>query len=108
MATKHGNRVYIQVLLEPNRGLLFLDDCEAAEIKPSAKIKEMVYDYLASELQGDEYWDAAVLDRLKWREAVESRLAGRAKARRKNAGIQETQCDSQLDGAEDPDESSAA
>ena len=108
MATKHGNRVYIQVLLEPNRGMLFLDDCEAAEIKPSAKIKEMVYNYLASELEGDEYWDAAVLDRLKWREAVESRLAGRAKARRKNAGIQETQCDLQPDEAEDPDESSAA
>ena len=47
MATKHGNRVYIQVLLEPNRGELFLQDCEAADIKPSAKIKEMVYNYLA-------------------------------------------------------------
>ena len=108
MATKHGNRVYIQVLLEPNRGELFLQDCEAAEIRPSAKIKEMVYDYLASELESDEYWDAAVLDRLKWREAVESRLKGRAEARRRNAATQETQCDSQPDEAEDPDESSVA
>lgn len=108
MATKHGNRVYIQVLLEPNRGELFLQDCEAADIKPSAKIKEMVYDYLARELDDGVYWDALLLDKRKWREAVESRLKGRAEARKRIAETQENQCDSQPDATEDPDESSAA
>lgn len=84
MATKHGNRVYIQVLLEPNRGELFLQDCEAADIKPSAKIKEMVYNYLAKELDDEVYWDALLLDKRKWREAVESRLKGRAEAKKRN------------------------
>ena len=28
MATKHGNRVYIQVLLEPFRGELFMQEAE--------------------------------------------------------------------------------
>ena len=36
MATKHGNRVYIQVLLEPFRGELFMQEANAQGIKPSA------------------------------------------------------------------------
>ena len=47
MATKHGNRVYIQVLLEPFRGELFMQEAEAQGIKPSALIRQLVYDYLA-------------------------------------------------------------
>ncbi len=62
MATKHGNRVYIQVLLDPFRGELFVQDCEAAEIKPSAKIRQLVYDYLSQELPQDDYLDAHIQD----------------------------------------------
>ena len=47
MATKHGNRVYIQVLLEPFRGELFMQEAEAQGIKPSALIRQLVYNYLA-------------------------------------------------------------
>jgi hypothetical protein len=39
MATKHGNRVYIQVLLEPFRGELFMQEANAQGIKPSALIR---------------------------------------------------------------------
>ena len=46
MATKHGNRVYIQVL-EPFRGELFMQEANAQGIKPSALIRQLVYDYLA-------------------------------------------------------------
>ena len=47
MATKHGNRVYIQVLLEPFRGELFMQEANSQGIKPSALIRQLVYDYLA-------------------------------------------------------------
>ena len=47
MATKHGNRVYIQVLLEPFRGELFMQEANAQGIKPSALIRQLVYNYLA-------------------------------------------------------------
>ena len=50
MATKHGNRVYIQVLLEPFRGELFMQEANAQGIKPSALIRQLVYDYLAETL----------------------------------------------------------
>lgn len=102
MATKHGNRIYIQVLLDPFRGELFMQDCEAAEIKPSAKIRQLVYDYLASELSETEYLDAAVEDKKKWREAVEARLAARAASRQEKLNQAESsqtptpQCASQL------------
>ena len=44
----------------------------------------MVYNYLAKELDDGVYWDALVLDKRKWREAVESRLKGRAEAKKRN------------------------
>jgi hypothetical protein len=58
MATKHGNRVYIQVLLEPFRGQLFLDEAARQEAKPSALIRDLVYNYLAEHVNEETYCDA--------------------------------------------------
>ena len=82
MATKHGNRVYIQVLLEPFRGELFMKEAQTQNKKPSALIRQLVYDYLAEHVDQEEYCEALVLDKQKWQEAVDSRLEGRAEARR--------------------------
>ena len=112
MATKHGNRIYIQVLLDPFRGELFTQDCEAAEIKPSAKIRQLVYDYLVSELPEGDHLAAALQDRKKWREAVESRLAARAASRQQKLNQEESsptptpQCASQPASEEETGESS--
>ena len=82
MATKHGNRVYIQVLLEPFRGELFMQEAEAQNIKPSALIRQLVYNYLAENTDEQAYCDALVNDKQKWQDAVDARLEGRAKNRR--------------------------
>ena len=82
MATKHGNRVYIQVLLEPFRGELFMQEAEAQGIKPSALIRQLVYDYLAQHTEEKIYCEALVNDKQKWQDAVDARLEGRAKNRR--------------------------
>ena len=82
MATKHGNRVYIQVLLEPFRGELFMQEAEALGIKPSALIRQLVYNYLAENTDEQAYCDALVNDKQKWQDAVDARLEGRAKNRR--------------------------
>ena len=58
MATKHGNRVYIQVLLEPFRGELFMQEADAQGIKPSALIRQLVYDYLAENTKEQPYLEA--------------------------------------------------
>ena len=81
MATKHGNRVYIQVLLEPFRGELFMQEANAQGIKPSALIRQLVYDYLAQHTEEKTYCEALVNDKQKWQDAVDSRLEGRRKMR---------------------------
>ena len=65
MATKHGNRVYIQVLLEPFRGELFMQEANSQGIKPSALIRQLVYDYLAENTEENTYCDALVNDKQK-------------------------------------------
>jgi len=112
MATKHGNRVYIQVLLEPFRGQLFLDQAEKHNLRASALVRNIVYDYLAESLDEDSYCDAVVKDKQKWQQAVDARLEGRAQTQRaKNAKecseTPEIQSDSQPDAASDLDKSSA-
>ena len=82
MATKHGNRVYIQVLLEPFRGELFMQEANAQGIKPSALIRQLVYDYLAETTDENTYCEALASDKQKWQDAVDARLEGRAKNRR--------------------------
>ena len=81
MATKHGNRVYIQVLLEPFRGELFMEEAKAQGIKPSALIRQLVYNYLAETTDEETYCKALAGDKQKWQDAVDSRLEGRRKMR---------------------------
>ena len=81
MATKHGNRVYIQVLLEPFRGELFIEEAKAQGIKPSALIRQLVYNYLAETTDEKTYCKALASDKQKWQDAVDSRLEGRRKMR---------------------------
>ena len=81
MATKHGNRVYIQVLLEAFRGELFIEKAATLGIKPSALIRELVYEYLASVANENTYAEAKHNDEQKWQQAVEARLQGRMKSR---------------------------
>ena len=82
MATKHGNRVYIQVLLEPFRGELFMQEANAQGVKPSALIRQLVYNYLAENTDEQVYCEALVNDKQKWQDAVDARLEGRARNRR--------------------------
>tara|TARA_R100000353_G_scaffold80167_1_gene60399 strand:+ start:215 stop:514 length:300 start_codon:yes stop_codon:yes gene_type:complete len=93
MATKHGNRVYIQVLLEPYRGELFMEEAAALGVKPSALIRDLVYDYLALMTNEEAYADAEMNDKQKWKDAVNARLEGRARNRRAKASQSEQTMD---------------
>ena len=98
MATKHGNRVYIQVLLEPFRGELFMQEANALGIKPSALIRQLVYDYLAQHTEEKTYCEALVNDKQKWQDAVDARLEGRARNRRSKID----QSDATIDASNSP------
>ena len=98
MATKHGNRVYIQVLLEHFRGELFMQEANAQGIKPSALIRQLVYNYLAENTDEKTYCDALISDKRKWQDAVDARLEGRAKNRRSKI----TQSGQDIDASNSP------
>tara|TARA_R100000329_G_scaffold23357_1_gene22414 strand:- start:3014 stop:3313 length:300 start_codon:yes stop_codon:yes gene_type:complete len=98
MATKHGNRVYIQVLLEPFRGELFMQEADAQGIKPSALIRQLVYNYLAEHTKEETYCEALINDKQKWQDAVDARLEGRARNRRSKA----TQSEQTIDASNSP------
>lgn len=98
MATKHGNRVYIQVLLEPFRGELFMQEADALDIKPSALIRKLVYEYLAENTDEKTYCEALVNDKQKWQDAVDARLEGRARNRRSKVD----QSDASIDASSSP------
>jgi len=78
MAAKHGNRIYIQVLLEPNRGKLLLEEARVQGIKPSEFVRLLVYKWLKSHVPEEEKI-ASELDQLVWEDAVQARLEGRAR-----------------------------
>lgn len=98
MATKHGNRVYIQVLLEPFRGELFMQEADSQGVKPSALIRQLVYDYLAENSDEETYCEALVNDKQKWQDAVDARLEGRARNRRSKA----SQSEQDIDASNEP------
>ena len=75
----HGNRKYLQILLSPHRGALFVEHMEKdLDMKPSAWIREMVYTYLSKNVDKAAYAEAKKLDEQEWKKSVQNRLEGRA------------------------------
>ena len=72
-----GNRVYVQVLLDENRGRMFLVDAKLQNKKPAAWMREIIYQYL-ERVWGDEaYQEALRKDEDNYQRGVNSRLIGR-------------------------------
>ena len=82
MPSTHGNRIKMQILLESFRGQLLIDLAKKRGIRTSALVREIVYEYLAENVDEDLYADAVSRDVQMWSESVEARLAGRGKVRR--------------------------
>lgn len=59
-----------------------MKEADAQNMKPSALIRQLVYNYLAENISEEDYCEALTKDKQKWQEAVDSRLEGRAQARR--------------------------
>jgi len=75
----HGNRKHLQILLSQNRGDLFVKYIEK-ELgqKPTAWIREMIYNYLKKTLPKEVYDEAEQKDNDEWQQTVQNRLEGRA------------------------------
>ena len=62
MATKHGNKVYIQLLLDPARALLLEQIAEDKGMKISALARQAIYDWVGYMTEAEVFNAAEALD----------------------------------------------
>ena len=77
MALRHGNKTYLQILLDPYRAKLVMDQAKSQGIRATAWIRNAVYKELERELSTSIYKDAEAKDEAVWRESVLRRVQGR-------------------------------
>ena len=86
MAIRHGNKTYMQILLDPHRAKLLLDLAEQASTRPTAWIRNAVYKALEREYPSAIYNEAVAKDEAAWRVSVRKRVEGRIKSRKAPEG----------------------
>ena len=82
MAIRHGNKTYLQILLDPNRAELLLDLAKAQKVRPTAWIRDVIYKQLELCVPADEYSKALEADQVAWQESIERRVKGRARLKK--------------------------
>ena len=78
MALQHGNKTYLQILLDPHRAKLVMERAQEKGIRATAWIRDAVYKELERELPASIYKAAQANDEAVWRESVRRRVEGRA------------------------------
>ena len=77
--TKEYNRIFrkvlFQVLIDPTRGKLFKDLCEARGVKASDVLRTLAYQYAEKYADTNEYQNAESEDERLMNKAQESRIA---------------------------------
>ena len=81
MATKHGNKVYLQLLLDPAKALLLEQKAKDQGVKTTALAREAIYLWLNSVTDPCVMEAAEALDQARWKQSVQNRVAGRKRAR---------------------------
>tara|TARA_R100001082_G_scaffold97655_1_gene65579 strand:- start:626 stop:889 length:264 start_codon:yes stop_codon:yes gene_type:complete len=77
MALKHGNKTYLQILLDPHRAKLVHERAKEEGIRATAWIRNAVYSELQRKLNSSIYREAEAKDEAVWRESVRRRVEGR-------------------------------
>ena len=89
MATKHGNKVYIQLLLDPARAMLLEQIAEDKGMKLSALARQAIYDWVGFMTEPEVLKAAEELDEARWRQSVQKRLDGRKRNREMRLSLRE-------------------
>lgn len=84
MAIRHGNKTYLQILLDPHRAELLRELAESKGMRPTAWIRDAVYKVLELQINPDDYDIARAKDELAWRESVRKRVEGRQKNKKQS------------------------
>ena len=103
MASKHGNRLHVQVLFEPAKGDLFLKLTEKFDIKPSVLLRKLAYEYIQENTTKAAFAKAEAFDQVKRQEAINARVEGKAKKAWEALGLDKlTQSEQEIDASSSP------
>ena len=89
MAIRHGNKTYLQILLDPNRAKLLMEVAESLQVRPTSWIRDVVYRQLESCVPGDAYEKALKADQEAWRDSVKRRVDGRLRLKKESENATE-------------------
>lgn len=90
MGIKHGNKHYLQILLDPNRAELLLELAEESGMRATAYTREAIYQHLLRKLPASVYNEAEAKDKLAWSESVRRRVKGRMDAKSERTSEDQT------------------
>ncbi len=77
MTSRHGNKFYLQVLLDPHLGHLLDRLAYHANLRSSALARQIIYDYLKRHVPVDLYEEAVQLDAEVEAQSKRNRVLGR-------------------------------
>ena len=86
MATKHGNKVYLQILLDPAKALLLEQQAQDQGVRTTALAREAINYWLKSVIDPSVMQAAEALDQARWKQSVQNRVAGRKRAKALSTG----------------------
>lgn len=81
MATRHGNKIYLQILLDPAKALLLEQQAQDHGVKTTALAREAINYWLKSVTDPNVMEAAEALDKARWKQSVQNRVAGRKRAK---------------------------
>ena len=103
MASRHGNRLHVQVLFEPGKAELFLQLTEKLDIKPSVLLRNLAYKYIEDNTSKTAFAKAEAIDEAKRQDAINARLEGKAKKAWEALGLDKlTQSKQDIDASNSP------
>ena len=84
MALQHGNKTYLQILLDPHRAQLVQAMAKEHGIRATAWIRNAIYSELERQFPSSIYKEAVAKDEAVWRESVRRRVEGRLPSENKD------------------------
>ena len=86
MARNHGNKMYVQLLLDPSRFMLIEQIAKDKGMKPNALLRQAIYDWLGLMMPKEVILAAEKLDEARWKQSIHNRIQGRH-AKRSQGGV---------------------
>ena len=77
MPLQHGNKRYMQVLLDNARYAILESQATKLNIRVTALARQVVYEWLEKNADPGEYIEAALKDQEQWIASVRNRIAGK-------------------------------